>query len=173
MPYLEPAQPARLFAVGGEQVHVRGWPDKVKCMTGNGARAHGCGKRSQRLTCERGDGWTGATQVPRRPGGQGDDVTSALVEDRVLVGGEVHASVDPVRGGGCEGLGGVGGRRRTEWRRKSAGAQENVARRSRLRRTQPRFGSNLGDSHGVCCAQLSVAQAVPRAHILVVFWARA
>ena len=44
-------------------------------------------------------------RVPRRPGvRQGDDVTSALVEDRVLVGGEVHASVDPVRGGGCEGL---------------------------------------------------------------------
>ena len=138
---------------------MRGWPDKVKCMTGNGARAHGCGKSSHqkgRLTCERGDGWTGATQVPRRPGGQGDDVTSALVEDRVLVGGEVHASVDPVRGGGCEGLRGVGGRRRTEWRRKSARAQENVARRSGLRRTQPRFGSNLGDSHGVCVVLNSV-----------------
>ena len=46
-------------------------------------------------------------RVPRRPGvRQGDDVTSALygVENRVLVGSEVHASVDPVRGGGCEGL---------------------------------------------------------------------
>ena len=110
---------------------MRGWPDKVKCMTGNGAHAHGCGKSSHqkgRLTCERGDGLDGCRGDL---GGKGMTLHLRYgVEDRVLVGGEVHASVDPVRGGGCEGLRGVGGRRRTKWRRKSAGAQENVARRS-------------------------------------------